>query len=95
MRMERLRAATTEEEIAASCDALLKHFEMPDEPDMLCKMLSHPDAGVGERALAQLGSMHQAGRLKLTLSQKESLTAFAPRCVEPLAKSLLEKMLAS
>lgn len=93
MRRERLRAATAVEEIAAAADSLLKHFEMPDEPDLLCKMLAHPDAGVGERALAQLGSLHQAGKLAVTLTMKDALAAFQPRCREPMARAVLEELL--
>jgi hypothetical protein len=93
MRMERLRGARSLEEIEASCDALLKHFQMPDEQELLCKMLQHRDAGVGERALAELGGQHAKGKLQRTMMMRDALEAFQPRCREPNAQALIKTLL--
>jgi hypothetical protein len=92
MRTERLRGARSVEEIALATDSLLNSHEMPDEPELLCKMLQHPDAAVGERALAQLGSLKRAGKLELNTTVREALDAFDPRCKEPLARNLLAEL---
>ena len=94
MRMERLRGSRSLDELEASCDALLKHFQMPDEPELLCKMLQHRDAGVGERALAELGALHAKGKLQRTMTVRDALEGFAPRCREPNAQALLKELLA-
>jgi hypothetical protein len=93
MRMERLRGARSLEEIEASADALLKHFQMPDEAELLCKMLAHRDAGVGERALAELGALHAKGKLQRTMTVRDALEGFMPRCREPNAQALLKTLL--
>ena len=93
MRMERLRGAKSVEEIEASCDALLKHFQMPEEAELLCRMLKHRDAGVGERALAELGALHAKGKLQRTMTVRDALEEFAPRCREPNAQALLKSLL--
>jgi hypothetical protein len=93
MRTERLRGATTVEEVAAASDVLLKFHEMPEDGELLCKMLRHPDAGVGERVLAQLGSLREAGRVVVTTVMREALVEFAPRCREPLARAVLDRLL--
>ena len=93
MRMERLKGARSQQEITDSVNALLAHHHLPDDPEMLCKMLIHPDAGVGEKVLSELGALQGRGRLQVTSTMKDQLQAFAPRCREPLAKSLLEKLL--
>ncbi|MEW5848261.1 MAG: hypothetical protein AB2A00_05575 [Myxococcota bacterium] len=95
MRMERLRGAHTPDEIVAAADALVKNHEMPDEAELLCKMLQHPDAAVGERALAQLGSQHKSGKLVVSGLVRDALEAFEPRCKEPLARALLQELLGS
>ncbi|MBI5497225.1 MAG: hypothetical protein HY904_19585 [Deltaproteobacteria bacterium] len=94
MRMERLRGAVDPAELDQACDALLRHHQMPDEPELLCKMLRHSDAGVGERALAELGALHARGKLNRTMTVRDALEAFRSRCREPNAISLLEKLLA-
>lgn len=93
IRMEQLRAAQTVDAITSAVDALLAHHQMPDDPELLWKMLRHPDAGVGERALAELGALHSRGKLAVTPLAKEALEAFEPRCREPLARNLLTTML--
>lgn len=93
MRTERLRAANTQDELEAACDALLKHFTLPEEPDLLCKMLGHRDLGVGERALAELGSLKARGRFTPTISMKEMLTTFGERVKEPNAARLVQDLL--
>jgi hypothetical protein len=94
MRLERLRGAQQVEEIVAATDALLKHHLLPDEPELLCKMLIHPDAGVGERALAELGVRHRERKLTVTSTMRDALAAFRPRCREPLALALLDELTA-
>ena len=93
MRREALRMARSVEDIASAADALLEHHELPDEPELLGKMLHHPDAGVGERALAELASLHARGKVTLTGTVREALTTFLPRCREPNARAALERIL--
>lgn len=93
IRMERLRMASDPAETTAAIDALVANHEIPDDPMLLARFLSHPDAGVGERALAQLGSLHAAGRLMPSGVLRDALEAFAPRCKEPHAQQLLQQLL--
>jgi hypothetical protein len=93
MRKEQLRMARSVEDITSAADALLAHHELPDEPELLCKMVHHPDGAVGERVLAELGAMHARGKLTLTGTMREALQSFAPRCREPNAQSALKLLL--
>ena len=93
MRMERLRGATTQEELEAACDALLRHYTLPEEPDLLCKMLAHRDMGVSERALAELGTLKARGRFSPSITMKEHLNAFGARVKEPNAAKLVADLL--
>lgn len=94
MRLETLRMASSPQDVAAASDVLLAHHEWPDEPNLLCKMLVHPDAGVGERALAELAALHAKGKLALTGTMRDALVAFQPRCREPNALDALKSLLA-
>ena len=62
-------------------------------PDLRSRHVIHC-AGVGERALAELGALHARGKLNRTMTMRDALEAFRGRCREPNAISLLETLLA-
>jgi len=95
MRIERLRSARDSAEVVASIDALMAVKHLPDEPELLCKMTRHPDAAVGEQALAELAAIRARMRIVVTPSMKEELRTFEPRCKDPTAHAFLEDLLKS
>ena len=63
LRLERLRIAGTPEEIREAGDAFMAHHQLPDETDVLMKLLRHPDEKVVRESLGQLSSLIAQGRL--------------------------------
>ena len=45
------------------------------------------------RALAELGALHAKGKLQRTMTVRDALEEFAPRCREPNAQALLKSLL--
>lgn len=93
MRTERLRAAKDDAEVVASIDALMAANHLPDEPELLCKMTRHPDAAVGEKALAELAAMKGRMKVAITNTMREELQRFLPRCKDPVALAFLKELL--
>lgn len=59
---ELVLAATTPAEIAASVDALLAEHEMPNDAELLAKILAHPQSKHVEAALNALVDVLDAGK---------------------------------
>lgn len=49
----------------AAATEFLKTHELPDDPRLLDRLLTHPDEDVQEKALTRLEEMHKAGTLKV------------------------------
>ena len=80
MRLERLRLAREPQEIQEAADSFLRHHhnQLPDDVDILLKILLHPDQKVLREALGQLSSLIFQGRLRnviLLCSRLDELAA--------------------
>ena len=49
----------------AAATEFLKKNELPDDPRLLDRLLTHPDEEVQEKALSRLEELHRAGTLKV------------------------------
>ena len=63
MRLERVRLAREVEEIRQAADAFLCHHQLPDDPDILYKLLQHPSEEVLKDVMGQISSLLMQRRL--------------------------------
>jgi hypothetical protein len=90
LRLERLRAAREPEEIREAADNFLAQHQLPDEPDILYKLLQHPAEKVVREALGQLSSLLMQGRISATLLLAEHLKTLESRIQEDATRSYIE-----
>lgn len=82
LRLERLRNARTPEDIETAADAFLKFHQLPDEVDILFKVLQHRSEQVVRDAMGQLSALLMQGRLQGTLLLADHLGALSKRATE-------------
>ncbi|MBI5511197.1 MAG: hypothetical protein HY903_20750 [Deltaproteobacteria bacterium] len=90
LRLERLRAAREVEEIREAADAFLGHHQLPDDPDILYKLLQHPTEKVVREALGQISSLLIQGRVSNTVLLENYLGALTERVVEASTRSYVD-----
>ena len=90
MRKERLRMAREPEEIRAAADLFLKHHQLPDEIDILYKVMQHPDEKVVRDAMGQISSLLMQGRLETTVLLVDRLDDLEKRCSEEATRSYID-----
>ncbi len=90
MRLERLRIARDVEELRDATDAFLAHHQLPDDPDVLTKVMQHPSEKVVREAMGQISALLMQGRMPLTILLDERLKEIAARCIEPATSSYIQ-----
>jgi hypothetical protein len=90
LRLERLRASREPGEIKEAADAFLAHHQLPDDADILYKLLQHPSEKVVREALGQLSSLLMQGRIAGVLLLFEHLNTLAARVQEPATRSFID-----
>ncbi len=90
MRLERLRIARSPEEIKEAADLFLQHHQLPDDPDILMKVLLHPDEPVLREAMGQLSSLMMQGRWAATFILEDRLNDLDARVQEDATRSYIE-----
>ncbi|MEZ4271418.1 MAG: hypothetical protein R3C68_08290 [Myxococcota bacterium] len=90
VRLERLRLAREPEEIQQATDAFLEHHQLPDDLDILYKVIQHPSEKIVREALGQFSSLMMQGRLTGTLLLKDRLKDLAARAQEDATRSYIE-----
>jgi hypothetical protein len=73
MRLERLRMAREVADIEQAANTFLQHHQLPDDPDILYKLLEHPDEKIVREALGQISSLLIQDRLTGTLMLEDRL----------------------
>ncbi len=89
MRLERLRIAREVEEIREAADAFLAHHQLPDDVDILYKVLQHPSEKVVREALGQIASLLMQGRTNGGIVLEDRLTALEERVTEDATRSFI------
>ena len=82
LRLERLRMDREPEQIKVSADAFLEHHQLPDDPEILLKVLAHPSEQVLREAMGQLSALLMQGRLETTVILEDRLRELAGRVSE-------------
>src|SRR5690606_4799952 len=90
LRLERLRAAREPEQIRDAADAFLAKHQLPDEADILYKVLAHPSEKVLRDALGQLSALLMQGRLNGTMLLSDRLNELASRVQEEATHSYIK-----
>jgi hypothetical protein len=90
LRLERLRAARDVNEIREAADAFLSHHQLPDEPDILYRLLQHPGDKVVREALGQVSSLLMQGRITNTTILESHLQTLAGRVDDPGTRSYID-----
>lgn len=90
LRLERLRIAREPEEIRDAADAFLEHHQLPDDLDVLYKVMQHPNERVVREALGQISSLIMQGRLQSALLLEDKLRELDGRVAEAATRSYID-----
>lgn len=82
MRLERLRNARDSDQLRDACDAFVQHHQLPDDAEILTKVLQHTSEKVLRDAMGQLSSLLMQGRLPSTVILEERLRDLEQRVTE-------------
>jgi hypothetical protein len=90
MRLERLRIAREPEQIREAADGFLQHHQLPDDVDILYKVLQHPSEKVVREALGQISSLLMQGRITGGMLLEDRLNQLQERVSEEATRSFIE-----
>ncbi len=79
-------------DIQEAADAFLTHHQLPDDVDILYKVLQHPTEKVAREALGQISSLLMQGRLTATVLLEDRLKSLAERATEAATQSYIDGM---
>ena len=82
LRLERLRIAREPEEIKEAADIFLQYHQLPDDVDILYKVLLHPMEKVVREALGQISSLLIQGRINGGMILEDRLQQLSERARE-------------
>lgn len=88
--MERLRIAREPEEIETAADAFLQHHQLPDDLDVLLKVLQHSSEKVLREAMGQISSLLIQGRVGSTIILEDRLNELSGRVQEDATRSYVD-----
>lgn len=90
LRLERIRIAREDDEITEATNAFLSYHQLPDDLDILYKVLQHPKEKVVREALGQISSLIMQGRVGGTLLLEDRLRDLEQRTSEEATKSFID-----
>ena len=90
MRLERLRIAREVEEIREATDGFLQHHQLPDDVDVLYKVLQHPSEKVVREALGQISSLLTQGRINSYMLLQDRLNTLSDRATEDATRAYID-----
>jgi hypothetical protein len=90
LRLERLRVAREVADIQEAADAFLAHHQLPDDPDILFKLLLHPSEKVNREAIGQISALLMQSRLTATVVLADRLNTLANRATEKSTHNYIE-----
>lgn len=89
MRLERVRIARNADELRDAVDTFLQHHQLPDDPDVLTKVMQHPSERVVREAMGQVSALLMQGRMAPTILLDERLRDLEGRCTEDATRSYI------
>ncbi len=90
LRLERLRIAREPEEITEAANAFLEHHQLPDDAEILVKVLLHPSERVLREAMGQISALLMQDRLASTVIIEDRLRDLEQRVEESSTLSYIE-----
>ena len=90
LRLERLRIAREDSEIIEAANTFLEHHQIPDDLDVLYKLLRHSSEPVIREAIGQISSLLMQGRVVPTILLEERLKDVLTRTQEPVTRTYVE-----
>lgn len=77
-------------DVKEAADAFLAHHQLPDDPDILFKLLLHPSEKVNREAMGQISALLMQARLTATVVLTDRLNTLAARAQEKSTHSYIE-----
>ena len=90
LRLERLRIAREPEEIKEATDIFLQYHQLPDDIDILYKVMQHPTEKVVREALGQISSLLIQGRISGGMLLEDRLQQLSERAKEDATHAYIE-----
>jgi hypothetical protein len=90
MKLERLRMAREPDELREAVDAFLANHQLPDEPEVLTKVLQHPSEKVAREAMGQISALLMQGRMVANVLLDERLKELEGRATEAATRSYIQ-----
>ncbi len=90
LKLERIRIARSPEEIQEAADTFLAHHQLPDDLDILLKVLQHPSEKVLREAMGQISALLIQGRVASTMLLLDRLNDVDARITEASTRSYVE-----
>ena len=89
MRLEGIRIAREPEEIRKAADTFLQFHQLPDDPDILLKILQHPEEKVVREGMGQISSLLWQGRFSNTMILNDRLNDLSARVAEEATRQYI------
>jgi hypothetical protein len=90
MRLERLRIAREPTDVREAADAFLGHHQLPDDMDILLKVLQHPSEKVLCNVMGQISFLLGKRRAIATIILVDRLREIASRTITPATQCCLD-----
>lgn len=90
LRLERLRIAREPAEIEEAANTFLRHHQLPDDMEILLKVLQHSSERVLRDAMGQISSLIIQGRAGNTIILTDRLSDIGSRALEPATQSYID-----
>ncbi len=90
IKLERIRIARSPEEIQEAADSFLSQHQLPDDLDVLLKVLQHPSEKVLREAMGQISALLIQGRVASTMLLQDRLNDIETRISEASTQSYVD-----
>ena len=90
LRLERLRIAREPAEVEEAANTFLTHHQLPDDSDILYKVLLHSDERVLREALGQISALIMQGRIHNSVILVDRLNDLSARTTESSTRTYIE-----
>lgn len=90
LRLDRLRSVREPELLLQATNDFLGHHQLPDDMEILLKVLLHPAENVQRDAMGQISSLLIQGRAQVTIILTDRLNEIASNAAEPATHAYVE-----
>ena len=82
MRLERVRNARDSGDLRDAVDAFMQHHQLPDDPEILLKVLQHPTEKIAREAMGQISALMMQGRMPANVLLEDRLREIEGLAIE-------------